>query len=75
MSYKTKTQIKVSDDIFLIDGRPYADGRIVKTMKPLGAAFTTATLPDPAALADGLLAYNVDIKALMVTEAGAWVKA
>ena len=74
-NFKVKTQVKVTDDIFTYDNKPHKDGRIQKTSEPLLVSFTNATIPNPAALPDGLSCYNSDLKAVVVTSAGAWVKA
>jgi hypothetical protein len=71
-NFEVKTQVKTTQDILLIDGRPYRDGFTRETMTAIGGSFTTAGLPVASGLTDGLLAYDSTRKCLVVTASGAW---
>lgn len=72
-NFKVETQKPVVSDIYLLDGRPHLDGGTLDKSKPIGASFTTSTLPAASGLSDGLIAYNADLKSLQVTFSGNWV--
>lgn len=75
-NFAVKTQVKAEEDIFLIEGRPFKDGRIIKTMEAIGSAFATGSLPVvTSGTQDGLIAYDSTRKCLVVSKDGSWIVA
>jgi hypothetical protein len=69
-----KPLVKRKESPLFVDGRPFKRAGVLKEEKnAIGGSFTTATLPVASGLANGLIAYNSDLKALVVTVSGHWV--
>ena len=71
-NFKVKQQVRSEVETKLIRGKLYHKIDRLCKAKGIGADFTDGTIPNPAALADGLMAYNVTKENIEVTDTGAW---
>lgn len=73
-NFKVKQQVRSEVPACLIKGKLFHKIDRLAKAEGVGAEFQDLTLPDPAALADGVMAYNVDRENIEVTAAHVWVE-